>query len=255
MLNFKNITIFFILLFVGFAVLGMFFTFTYFWYLALIATYLLFVGYGSFTMSSNFFLKAFTGNKTSKEKVVAVTFDDGPHPEYTPLVLQLLQNHKAFATFFCIGKEVKKYPEILKNIKDAGHTIGNHSYSHSTIIDFKGTKCWIEEIEQTDEAIQKNIGEKVKLFRPPYGVTTPHLAKAIEFTRHKVIGWNIRSYDKGISDPDVILKRIKKQLKPGGIILLHDTHVNTPYVLEHLLLFLRKKGYKTVSVNQLLNEK
>ncbi|MFC7357928.1 polysaccharide deacetylase family protein [Jejudonia soesokkakensis] len=255
MLTFKHITIFFILLFVGSAVLGMFVTFTYLWYFALITAYLLFVGYGSFTMSSNFFLKAFTANKSTKEKVVALTFDDGPHPEYTPFVLQLLKNHKATATFFCIGRQVEKYPEIVNEIKIAGHTIGNHTYSHSIGIDFNSTQSWIEEIKQTNQVIQKIIGEEVSLFRPPYGVTTPHLAKAIEYTRHKVIGWNIRSFDKGISDPEVILKRIKKQLKPGGIILLHDTHINAPYILEHLLVFLRKLGYKTVSVNQLLDEK
>jgi peptidoglycan/xylan/chitin deacetylase (PgdA/CDA1 family) len=233
----------------------MFFTFPYVWYIALIFSYISIVAYGSFTMSCNFYLKSFTGNKKQIEKVIALTFDDGPHPEFTPLILQLLKSHKAIATFFCIGNEVDKHPDILQKIKEGGHSIGNHSYSHSTTIDFKRTKYWIDEIEETDSAIKKAIGEDVMLFRPPYGVTTPHLANAITFTKHKVIGWSIRSFDKGIKDPDQILQRIKKQVKPGGIILLHDTHVNAPLVLEHLLLFLQQQGYITVSINQLLDEK
>ena len=255
MLNFKNITILAVLLFIALAIFGLFFTFSYGWFFVLISSYVIIGAFGSFTMSSNYFLKAFTKSKTEKEKVIALTFDDGPHPEYTPFVLQLLKNHNATATFFCIGKEVEKYPEILKSIKDEGHTIGNHSYSHSLTIDFKGTKCWIEELKQTEKAIRDVLEEDVRLFRPPYGVTTPHLAKAISFTKHTVIGWNIRSFDKGIKDTDLILKRIKKQVKPGGIILLHDTHANAPYILENLLLFLREQNYTTVSINRLINEK
>ena len=103
-------------------------------------------------------------------------------------------------------------------------------------------------------SIERLSGKKPQLFRPPFGVTSPNLAKAIKKTKHTVIGWNIRSFDTALKNKDLVLKRIIKHIRPGSIILLHDTQPNTLYILEHLLLHLKQYKYETVTVNNLLDE-
>lgn len=255
-MNFKRTLILFILLFVALSLCSLFMDFPVWVFYILIALFLVVIAVGSFSMGLNFFLKSFTQSKWEKTKTIALTFDDGPHPVYTPQVLALLENYKATATFFCIGKNVAKYPALFQQIVAASHTIGSHSYSHTSNIDFNSTKSWISELEKTDATIEQLIKSKPTLFRPPYGVTTPHLAKAIEQTNHTVVGWSIRPFDTSpIRDKDAMVKHIKRKIKPGAIILLHDTHERIPYILEHTLIYLQEHGYKTVSVNDLMDEK
>lgn len=255
-MNFKSTLILFILLFVAFSLSSLFINFPVWIFYLLIGLFLLVIIVGSFSMSHNFFLKSFTKLNSCQSDAIALTFDDGPHPSYTPHVLALLKQYKATATFFCIGKNVEKYPELVQQIVAAGHTIGNHSFSHKPHIGFNGTKCWIDELKKTDSLIQAITSEPPTLFRPPYGVTTPHLAKAIEYTNHTVVGWNIRTYDTSpIRHKDAMLKHIKINTEPGSIILLHDTHERILYILEHTLIYLQEHGYKTVSVKELIDEK
>ncbi len=209
---------------------------------------------GSFSMSWGLFLKAFTSNSKMEDRKVAITFDDGPNPNYTPKVIQLLKDFDAKATFFCIGKHVEEHPNLLEEIVANGHSVGNHSYSHSTLIGFKSTEAWLVELKDTDQVIFKVIGTKPNLFRPPYGVTTPHLAKALKVTGHVVIGWNIRPFDKALKNPEMILNMILKSIKPGSVILLHDTHEHIGTVLEQLLQFLKKHKYQMVTINELMND-
>lgn len=225
------------------------------WYFLLIIVWFLVMAMGSFFMSWKYYLKAFTSINNLKEKKIAITFDDGPNPDFTLKVLDLLKRNNAKATFFCIGNNIETYPEVLKAIAQNGHDIGNHSFSHDVMIDFNSTENWLNEIKQADNAIHRISGKKTTLFRPPFGVTTPKLAKALKATEHKVIGWNIRSYDTVTKNPDRIVKRITKQIKPGAIILLHDKQTNVLPVLEHLLQFLQKQDYQAVTINELLNEK
>jgi len=207
----------------------------------------------SLNMGWHVFIKCFTHKKTTK-KIISLTFDDGPHPEFTPKVLALLKQYEAKATFFCIGKHIEKYPELTKAIVNEGHVIGNHSYSHSNTIGFSNTKSWLEEIERTDQLIEKATGFKTNLFRPPFGVTTPHLASALKTTDHSCIGWNNRSFDTFIASPKTISTRVLKQVTPGGIILLHDKQANCIPVLEHLLQVLQSEHYKMLTINDLRYE-
>lgn len=225
------------------------------WYVLLISIWLLVMAMGSFHMRWNFYLKAFTSKKNQTTKQIALTFDDGPNPNFTLKVLDLLNQYNAKATFFCIGVNVETYPEIFKSIIDNGHDIGNHSFSHDAMIAFNSTETWLNEIKQADNSILRIGGKKTNLFRPPFGVTTPKLARALKVTEHKVIGWNIRSYDTVTKSPKRIIKRITKQIKPGAILLLHDKQPNVLPVLEHLLRVLQKRDYQTVTINELLNEK
>lgn len=199
----------------------------------------------------NYHVKAYCSNPTEKDKKIALTFDDGPN-ETTLLVLDLLKTHNAKAAFFCIGKNIEKHPDILKKMVADGHIIGNHSYNHSHFFDFYRKDKVAEEIKQTDSIIESVTGKKVRFFRPPYGVTTPSIRRALAVTKHKVIGWNIRSMDGIIKNEKLILNRITKRVKPGAIVLLHDTSLTTLSVLEQFLLFLEQNNYKIVSLQELL---
>lgn len=225
-----------------------------FWYFLPLIFLFLAIVIGSFKIGYNFFLNSFC-KKEVLEKKIAITFDDGPDQIYTPKVLSLLRQYEAKATFFCIGKNISSFPEILQEISDEGHSIGNHSYSHKYSIGFSSIHQWSQEIEKTDLIIQKTVGLNCNLFRPPFGVTTPNLAKAIRKSGHKVVGWNIRTCDTLITNPKFILNNIKRKLKPGSIILLHDTHERIPVVLEQLLKILVQHNYKMVTIEDLMNEK
>jgi peptidoglycan/xylan/chitin deacetylase (PgdA/CDA1 family) len=208
---------------------------------------------GSFFISLNFHLKAYCGNPLETKKIIALTFDDGPNENTLP-VLDALKKWDVKATFFCIGKNIEKHPEILKRIIDEGHIVGNHSYSHSNFFDFYRKNRVIKEIRKTDALIESISGKKAQLFRPPYGVTNPSIRRALEVTRHKVIGWNIRSLDGILKNEKIIFARIKNRIAPGGIVLLHDTS-HTVNILERLMLYLGEKKYKVVSIEELLNLK
>jgi len=254
MLKFKNITILAFSLLLVLGAFDIFINVSGIAYLFIGFVWFVLITVGSFSMSWNFFTPAFTSQKVFSEKKVAITFDDGPHPEYTPQVLELLKKYNAKATFFCIGKNIEKHPEILKAIVENGHSIGNHSYSHASRFGFFGRKKIISEIEITDQLLEAVSGKKNKLFRPPYGVTNPSIASAVKQTNHKVIGWSIRPFDTVIKNPKTVLKSITKKVSPGAIVLLHDSHERIPYVLEHLLLFLENEGYQTVTIETLINK-
>lgn len=207
---------------------------------------------GSSFICSGYHLRALCGNKNAAGKQVALTFDDGPHPE-TDKVLDLLKRHNSKATFFCIGMQIEKYPEIFKRIITEGHTVGNHSYSHSQVFGFLSGSKVIHELQQTDELITKHTSKRPLFFRPPFGATSPAMATALRTTGHTVIGWNIRSLDTIIKSEEKILNRIERRLAPGSIILLHDTSVKTVNVLEQLLVLLKENNYEPITVDQLLN--
>lgn len=206
---------------------------------------------GSFNIQWNFFLNAISKGNPAGNKI-ALTFDDGPHPEYTPRVLELLEKYDAKASFFCIGKKVKKHPAVLQEIHLKGHNIGNHSFSHGYWIDFNGKNSWLREIDFTDREIEKVIGRKPRFFRPPFGVTTPHLAKAIRKRHHRVIGWNLRSFDT-VKNPNLVVDKILKNVSPGSILLLHDHLPGILTILEQLLPELLARNFTFVTLEELID--
>jgi peptidoglycan-N-acetylglucosamine deacetylase len=254
MLNYKKINVLFIALFILLFVFSFYVTVKWWWFLILFIIRFVVVLTGSSLIHLNFHVKAFCENPNEKEKKIALTFDDGPHL-ITPQILDLLKKYHASGTFFCIGKNIEVHPEILKQIITEGHLIGNHSYSHSHFFDFFRKNRILQELNNTNAIIEKVIGKKPTFFRPPYGVTNPSIRKALELTKHKVIGWNIRSMDGMIKNEKIIYNRIEKRIAPGAIVLLHDTSEITVRVLERLLLFLQMNNYKVVSLEELLNLK
>ncbi len=245
-----SITFLFSLLIVGASYY--FFGISLWWFALPILVFKIFVIYGSSTIQSNFHINAICNSKTS-EKQIAITFDDGPNKEHTPKVLSLLKENNTKATFFVIGKNIIGNETLVKQINDDGHTIGNHTFSHSFFIDFKNTKGFKEELNKTSDLVFNIIGKRMKLFRPPYGVTTPHLAKAAKQLNYNIIGWNIRSLDTTNDNEEIIVQRVLQQIKPGAIILFHDTSEKTINVLKQTINFAKQNGFKIVSLQQLLN--
>lgn len=206
--------------------------------------------WGSFDIQLGYFVNSST-HKRTKTKEVALTFDDGP-TEFTPKFLDVLKENNIKATFFCIGKQIEKYPETFQRIVAEGHTVGNHTFSHSNNTGFLSTSKMVEEIEKCDDVMLKIGSFKTELYRPPFGVTNPNIAKAIKKTNKKSIGWNVRSLDTVIPDEKKILKKVTKNLKKGSIILLHDTSEKTYNVLVELLLFLEREKYSTFTIDSII---
>ena len=188
----------------------------------------------------------------TKKKQIAITFDDGPVEKNTALVLDILKCNNITATFFCIGKRMNENKELLKRIDEEGHIVGNHSYSHHFFFDFFSTKRLQKELEETNKISQEVIHKKLKLFRPPYGVTTPSLAKVVKQGGYKTIGWSIRSMDTITNDKKKLLDKITK-VKPGDIILFHEKVTLTINVLQAFIDSVKEQGYEIVRLDKLLN--
>ncbi|WP_412042799.1 polysaccharide deacetylase family protein [Flavobacterium sp. C3NV] len=254
MITHKNISIFFVFLLLLLFLLNFYAAINIWWFVVVILIWLGINAIGSARISSNYHVKSFCNNPLETEKKIAITFDDGPGI-FTLEVLELLKKYDVKATFFCIGKNIEAHPEILQQIIADGHLVGNHSYSHSKFFDFYNARKIREEIEKTDLLLEKYTSKKINFFRPPYGVTTPSIRRALEKTGHKVIGWNIRSLDGGTKNKELIFNRIIKRVSPGGIVLLHDTASHSVLVLEQFLQFLKQNNYKVISTEELLNLK
>lgn len=254
MITHKNISLFFIFLLLLLLLLNLYTAINRVWFIAIVLIWLGINAFGSSRISSNYHIKAFCNNPLETEKKIALTFDDGPS-EFTLEVLELLKKYNASATFFCIGKNIERHPEIIKQIIAEGHLVGNHSYSHSKFFDFYNAATIIGEIQKTDILLEKYTSKKINFFRPPYGVTTPSIRRALKVTGHNVIGWNIRSLDGGTKNQELIFNRIIKRVSPGGIVLLHDTATHSVLVLEQFLQFLQQNNYKVISTEELLNLK
>lgn len=207
--------------------------------------------YGAAFVQSGFHVKSIS-TLPSKNKIVALTFDDGPDEIQTPKILEVLKTFGAKATFFCIGKKIRGKEHILQNIIKEGHEIGNHSFEHSYWYDLKNKKEFLLDLEMANNSIKEAIGTFPNYFRPPYGVTTPALGKACREKNFKVIGWNVRSLDTAQIDRKKVLERIKAKIQPGAIILLHDTVKDSDVLLAEILQFLQNEKYEVVPLKAYL---
>ncbi len=214
------------------------------------ALYILILLTGAFNICWSFYTEIICKEKTT-HKEIAITFDDGPS-ENTPQILSLLKNYNAHASFFIIGKKAEQQPELLKKIVQQGHTLGNHAYSHKNLFPFQPPHIIENEISLTNQIIQKATGKKTRLFRPPFGITNPLIISAVKKTNMTTVGWSIRSLDT-VKNEKKILERITKKIKPGEIILLHDTSKHILPVLKTLLEILQDNQYKIVNLENLLN--
>jgi peptidoglycan-N-acetylglucosamine deacetylase len=207
---------------------------------------------GSYFIQWGFFLKSICRGQT-KDKCIALSFDDGPAGDRTERILDLLRENQVKAAFFCVGKNISGHETQLKRMKLEGHIIGNHSFSHHRYFDLFSSSKMLEDLNEMSRTCQTITGLTPLFFRPPYGVTNPNLKKAIHRGGFTSIGWSIRSYDTVIRDENRLLKRILKSLRPGAILLLHDTQEATEKVLPRLLEGIREKGYRVEGLDKLIN--
>lgn len=173
------------------------------------------------------------------DKTLFLTFDDGPHPDITPWVLNQLSTYNAKATFFCVGDNVRKFPDVYKQVIDEGHRTGNHTYHH-----LNGWKTPDDQYFADTELAQQLIGSN--LFRPPYGRLTRSQMKTLSKT-YRIIMWDIltRDYDKFI-DAEAALITIKKYIRNGSVIVFHDSgkaEQNLKIMLPEVLKYYSAKGY------------
>jgi len=211
--------------------------------------------YASFNVRSEVFLKTFS-KLPAKEKIIALTFDDGPHPEITPLILDLLKKYNIQATFFCVGENIEKNQSLVKRIIRDGHLLGNHTNSHSRAFPFFSSSRMKKEIDVCwNRMVFSGLKDTIRLFRPPFGVTNPCLRKALKNSGFTVIGWSIRSFDTIIKNPVTVFRRVTKRIQPGSILLFHDTQHNTPEIIERVIIFALKKGYTFVRVDEFVSHK
>ena len=252
MLNFNTINIVFITLLIGMIGYHFFYSIPAYTFIILLVAYLSFLFYGSYNVRSNFYLKTISAANTTRRQI-AISFDDGPMPLYTPQVLQILKAHQVEAAFFCIGKRIKENEALLKQVYDEGHLIGNHSYSHDLWFDLFSAQKMNLDLQMMSEAMQKVTGVKPRLFRPPYGVTNPNLKKAIEKNNFIPIGWSLRSMDTVAKDAQKLLAKVTGSLKPGAVILFHDTSKATADMLSAFIQQTKQKGYEIVRLDKLLN--
>ena len=192
--------------------------------------------------------------------VISLTFDDGPDPVGTPEVLRLLEKHKAKASFFVTGKSVAQHPLLLRKMVRLGHTIGNHSYHHDSLLMLRSRNTLIREIESTQKEL-RSLGIQPLLFRPPVGITSPRLKLVLEELGMICVNFSCRAMDRGNWRIDNLSHKILSKVRPGDIILLHDTRPKNeallPYWINELELVLtgiRNKKLEIVPLSELIEE-
>ncbi len=191
------------------------------------------------------------------EKCVALTFDDGPHPLYTKEILDILDRYNAKATFFVIGKNAQDNKELLLEELKRGHEIGNHTFTHPDLKIISNEK-FREELIATDNIIKEITGEKPKLFRPPCGYISNSIVNTLSENDYSVVLWSWRQDTRDWARPGVnhIVSTVITNINDGDIILFHDYNSKksqTPNALEIILSQLSEKGYKFVTVSELMN--
>lgn len=190
----------------------------------------------------------------NNEKKIYLTFDDGPTPEITDWILSQLNHHSAKATFFCIGNNIEKYPDLFNKLIANGHTIGNHTHDHVNGWQIKNM-FYIKNVKRCED-IMSSQSETPNftstLFRPPYGKIKPGQSRQLIKDGYKIIMWDVLSadFDRGIS-PEQCLENVISNITSGSIVVFHDSKKafkNLEYVLPKTLDFIKEKGYKCEAI-------
>jgi peptidoglycan/xylan/chitin deacetylase (PgdA/CDA1 family) len=191
---------------------------------------------------------------------VAITIDDGPDPDVTPQVLELLGRHGAHASFFCIGDRVLRYPDLAQEIVRRGHVIENHSQRHRHNFSLLGPNAMNTEVSLAQESIFRVTGISPRFFRAPAGLRNPFLDPVLARLQLQLASWTRRGFDTVSADPDAILRRLTNPLQAGDILLLHDGHAARTgrgravilEVLPRLLDALTSRGLRCVTLRSAL---
>jgi polysaccharide deacetylase family sporulation protein PdaB len=194
-------------------------------------------------------------------KYIAITFDDGPDPKYTPKILDILKEENVRATFFVVGAHVVKYPEVARRIVEEGHEIGNHTYSHRNLYRLSKEHI-IEEIEKAHEAIMLVIGEETHLLRPPRGMYDSNVVEISHSRRYTIVLWSLSSQDWAEVSAGTVRRSILNNIQNGDILLFHDSgnivsyeggdRHNTVVALPVIVRELKDMGYQFVTITEMM---
>lgn len=206
--------------------------------------------WASADVGSGVYLKALC-RAESADKVVALTFDDGPDADSTPRVLDLLKRYDVRATFFVVGEQARQNPELIHRMVAEGHTVAGHSYYHLPQSTLWSSQRYTEELFRCNDVVARLTGLRMRLYRPPFGVTNPPIARAVKNLGLIPVGWSVRSLDTMTKDTDRVVDRVMRCLRGGDVILLHDRLENSEELLEKLLTALRTQHYTTATVDEL----
>ncbi|MDF2719194.1 MAG: chitooligosaccharide deacetylase [Paenibacillus sp.] len=197
----------------------------------------------------------------TEEKVIALTFDDGPDPVDTPAILELLRQYEAKATFFVVGQRVEKYPALAQREAAEGHEIANHTYSHKYMNKRKLSADQIEdEIIKTERSILQATGQKPYLFRPPGGYYNEQVVSASKKSGYKVVMWSWHQDTEDWNTPGIgkIVNKVLKNARNGDIVLFHDYvegKSQTVEALKQILPELKQRGFRFITVSELLTHR
>lgn len=206
-----------------------------------------------FRMDMGIYLRSYCRERNEGMKSVMITFDDGPHPDFTPMILDVLRERGVKAVFFLIGEKAIENPQIVRRIVDEGHLTGIHSLRHTPEFTISSKKLVKRDLVATKNILEELTGVKTKLFRPPYGVTNPSIGGAVKELGLISVGWSLRSFDT-ISghDTEKVLKRVEKGMHDGAIILLHDRMPDSAMLTEKILNYLDTTGYEAKLFSRVL---
>jgi polysaccharide deacetylase family sporulation protein PdaB len=206
----------------------------------------------------HFYGPVFSEVKTD-QKVVALTFDDGPNPPYTNQLLDVLNEYHVPATFFLVGRNAEKYPDVVRRIVAEGHQVGNHTYNHVDLLK-ADRKTIAEEIDKTSSVIEAITGQRPKVVRPPHGFRDAVVIEMMTERNLKVVEWSVSSRDWTNPGADAIVSRTLSKVKNGSVILLHDgdgvagkaPRAQTIEATRQIIRELLQQGYKFVTVDEIL---
>jgi peptidoglycan/xylan/chitin deacetylase (PgdA/CDA1 family) len=218
------------------------------------------LGWATFWPSSRFWGPVVARGPANGTARYALTFDDGPTPESTPAVLDILGELGVRAAFFVIGANARRCPDLLQRMHDEGHIVANHSFDHHHFALFRGRRYWDRQLADTDEVIARSIGVRPALFRPPVGIKTGFVMRAAARRGQTVVTWTRRAVDGISTTPQRILRRLLPHTRAGDILLLHDgvePHVErdpmpTIQAIKPLVLGLRDRGLEAARLEELL---
>lgn len=193
----------------------------------------------------------------TKDKIVALTFDDGPHPKYTSMILDVLAKYEAKGTFFIIGQNAEKYPDVVSRTYNEGHELANHTYTHPFKVSIPKLQ---EELQQTNEMITNITGYAPVLFRPVGGNYNEKMINTAVKNGYKVVMWSWHQDTQDWKEPGTskIVQKVLGGTKPGDVILFHDgggNRTQTIKALEEIIPTLKKQGYTFVTVSELIERK
>ncbi len=217
--------------------------------------------YQSMSPTAQWYGETFAGiNSTSKQ--LALTYDDGPNDPHTFRLLDVLANHNVHATFFLIGRYVRQRPDIVREIRQAGHVIGNHTFTHPLLI-FQPEREIKRQLAECSQAISDAAGEHSDLFRPPFGGRRPAVLRIARQLGLEPVMWNVTGYDWNAPSAEYIQLKVARRIRGGSVILLHDgghkqsgaDRSRTIAASDKMISKYKSEGYEFVTIPQMIGEK